>query len=457
MNDEKVKDQSVDEEKEVLDLLGPFCQINYGNDKVLPVQELSNKEIIDENEEEEEIEVLDLSDDEDEIVTVVNEVKKDESNSSSQSVSVSSNEMKQDQTEIVFQSNDDSNNEEKVSKKKVKKKKNKWKKWVISFAIMDVLAIICLFLTYGPITYFRNLLITTAMTTKSHQYLARIFYDDDTIQGVLASNYVEETGTNTDSTDIVINTVDHGNYDSIYEEQILKRDEGNDLYKIIPISETSYQGYLVAIYDPSRVDLVLSDYFGSSGQFLNTIAVNYEASVAMNASGFVDINERGNGGQPTGSVIKDGELLTPKTSGVVGKLIGFNQDHVLMLMNDTPENAIAQGMVDAVDFGPFLIVNGEAANISGNGGWGIAPRSVIAQRKDGIVLFLVIDGRQPGYSIGASMADVIKILTRYKAHNAANLDGGATSSLNIEGQIYNRPCAISATGERPLPNAWIVK
>lgn len=433
MNDEKEKDQVIDDSVEVLDLLGPFCQIEYGDDSSLPLQEIGNIETVDEDD----IEVLDLEQKED-----------TESEISVVEVPV---------LESLSDESVDFNSESDVSNHEIVPKKNKWKKWVIGFAVMDVLAIICLFLTYGPIDYFRNLLVTTAMTTKSHQYLARIFYDDDTIQKVLANNYVGEIGENTDSSDIVMNNEDHGNYDSVYEEQILKRDEGNDLYKIIPVSGSTYQGYLVAIYDPSRVDLVLSDYFGSSGQFLNTIAINHEARVAMNASGFIDINERGNGGQPTGSVIKDGVLLTPNTSGVAGKLIGFNKDHVLMLMSDTPENAIAQGMVDAVDFGPFLIVNGKAADISGNGGWGIAPRSVIAQRKDGIVLFLVIDGRQPGYSIGADMSEVIKLLTRYKAHNAANLDGGATTSLNIEGKIYSRPCAISATGERPLPNAWIVK
>ena len=54
-------------------------------------------------------------------------------------------------------------------------------------------------------------------------------------------------------------------------------------------------------------------------------------------------------------------------------------------------DAIKAGMEDAVEFGPFLIVNGNAAEIKGNGGWGIAPRTVLAQRKDGIVLFVVID------------------------------------------------------------------
>ncbi len=55
--------------------------------------------------------------------------------------------------------------------------------------------------------------------------------------------------------------------------------------------------------------------------------------------------------------------------------------------------AIEFGIRDAVEFGPFLIVNGKSSFINGNGGYGVHPRTAIAQRKDGIVLFLVIDGR----------------------------------------------------------------
>ena len=113
-------------------------------------------------------------------------------------------------------------------------------------------------------------------------------------------------------------------------------------------------------------------------------------------------------------------------------------------------------MMDAVEFGPFLIVNGKTAKIHGDGGWGIAPRSVIAQRKDGVVLFLIIEGRLPGYSTGASMNDVIDVLLRYKAYNAANLDGGASSTMSIEGKLWNRPSAGGEYGGRTVSNAWIV-
>ena len=114
-------------------------------------------------------------------------------------------------------------------------------------------------------------------------------------------------------------------------------------------------------------------------------------------------------------------------------------------------------MIDAVEFGPFLVVNGKSAITKGNGGGGVSSRTVIAQRKDGIVLFFIIDGRQPGYSIGISLSEMTELLTRYKAYNAANLDGGASTTLVINNKLANKPCGIGGTGERRIPNAWIVK
>jgi exopolysaccharide biosynthesis protein len=106
---------------------------------------------------------------------------------------------------------------------------------------------------------------------------------------------------------------------------------------------------------------------------------------------------------------------------------------------------------DAVEFGPFLIVNGKASFIKGNGGWGVAPRTVIGQRADGIILFLIIDGRRPGYSIGTDMSELTRIMQNYKAINAANLDGGASTGLVIENKVINKPCGVGGNGLRELP------
>lgn len=367
--------------------------------------------------------------------------------------------MKDEDIELVLIEEPNKKKKKKVNKKKSTKnnKKHKAKKGlVITMAVLDVLALLGYFITYGPWSYARNLLITTAMTTMSHKYLARTFYSEETINKVLSNNYVIESGESTDSSQITFISKDTGVYESIYEEQILKHDEDEE-YKLIPISGNNYKGVMAVIYDASRVELVTAKYFGRYGERVRTMAVDNNAILAMNASGFVDTNRQGDGGIPTGVVIKDGKILHRDSTSGVSSIIGFNKDNVLVLTKSTPEVAIKNGIEDAVEFGPFLIVNGKPASIKGDGGWGIASRSVIAQRKDGIVLFLVIDGRRPGYSIGVDMQELTKILQNYGAYNAANLDGGNSSVLIVNGKLYNRPNALTETGERSGPNAWIFK
>ena len=139
-----------------------------------------------------------------------------------------------------------------------------------------------------------------------------------------------------------------------------------------------------------------------------------------------------------------------------GGFIGFDNDNKLILGNMSKEQALATGYRDAIEFGPYLIVNGKRSFIRGNGGWGIAPRSAIGQRQDGIVLFLVINGRL-ATSIGADMVDLTDIMERYGAYNAANLDGGSSSELVIKGQIINTPVAGGDNGLRTMSTFWVVK
>lgn len=335
------------------------------------------------------------------------------------------------------------------------------KKKVIIFIILDIVALLGIFLAYGPITYFREFLITTAMTTKSHKYLAKTFYSDHMINKVLSNNYVEEVDEDTNASDIVFK--DNSNnyiYESIYEEQILKKENPDDLYKIVTFSGNDYKAYLTVIYDPSRISLATTKHLGVRGEYLRTIANDNDAIVAINAGGFSDAAGLGDGGISTGAVIKNGKVIWngPET-GWTGGLIGFNKDNILILSKENPYQAVKNGMRDAIEFGPFLIVNGKTSYIKGNGGWGKAPRTAIAQRKDGIVLFLVIDGNgvKKGYRGGADMAQLTEILLRYKAYNAANLDGGASTNLVVNGNLYNNPVAYTSTGERWINNGWILK
>ena len=73
-------------------------------------------------------------------------------------------------------------------------------------------------------------------------------------------------------------------------------------------------------------------------------------------------------------------------------------------------------------------------------------------------MLVVIDGRQPGLSMGATLFDVANFIVRHGGYTAANMDGGGTSTLVIEGAggmplVVNSPMHTATPGrERPGGN-----
>lgn len=337
-------------------------------------------------------------------------------------------------------------------------KNNKPKKTIITLVAIFALGLsIGLFLLYGPYSGFRDFWITTSMTTMTHQYLAKMFYSEKTINEVLEKNKVIEPEEETDTTLIEIydNSITTTVYKDEYDKQVLEHEEGA-IYKYFKVEGYNFDAYMAAIYNPSKISVVHTKYIGSTGQYLVDMAKENKAIVAINGGGFRDINGESNGGEPVGVIIKNGKIINQTSSYKKGKVIGFTNENKLFLGDVTASQAINAGVRDAVEFGPFLIVNGKSAFIKGNGGYGIHPRTVIGQRKDGIVLFLVIDGRRTD-SLGAGMKDVTDIMLKYGAYNAANLDGGNSSVLVINNKIVNRP--IDWFGQqqtRPIASGFIV-
>lgn len=339
--------------------------------------------------------------------------------------------------------------------KDVKKtKKKKLYKTTILFIILDICAIACFFVVYFH-KPFKTLIVTTALRTMSHQYLAYVFYSKDMVQDVLNSNYSIPVNEEIDLDQIVIDTSEKTRYDSIYDEQILTRDPGNDDYKIINVEVGNSNGYLIAIYDPSRVRLITKEVLGTKlGERTIDMCKRYNGLVCINGGGFLE--EDGWGiGSPIGYVVNNGEIIWSSGYNPTAHLIAMTNDNKLLLTVDSAENAIENSNVrDAMEFGPFLIVNGTPMTTVGDGGYGRSPRVAIAQRKDGIIMFLVVDGSAL-YVDGATLTDMIDLLMLYGAHNAANLDGGNSSTLIVNGQTYNKLMPNAArTGGRYVVNGW---
>ena len=200
--------------------------------------------------------------------------------------------------------------------------------------------------------------------------------------------------------------------------------------------------------------------YGTDKAGMSTLdmAKHYNALAAVNGGGFYDTG-KGNGGVPTGRensdgiVISNGKMLWGSQSTTY-EVIGIDKEGKLFLGSVTGAEALERGIVEALNFGPFLIVDGKPCVIGSSvTEGGLNPRTAIGQRKDGAILLLVINGRQAN-SLGASYDDLISVMLDYGAVNAANLDGGSSSYMVYENEIITQ-CA-SLYGPRKMATSILV-
>lgn len=331
------------------------------------------------------------------------------------------------------------------------------KKLTITFIILDILVAIGFFVAYSPMfEELQNTIISTAINTKTHDYIAYIFYSEEHVNKVMAMNNFTPIDEEINLDDIVIDTKPRESYDNPYDEAVLTRDPNNDDYKYIKVKVGKNDGHLVVIYDPSKVHILTCKKFNtkdSSGkESVLKMTKRLGAVVGINGGGFVD---HGYGSDiPIGYVIKNGEVIWSPTNKKTD-IIGFTNDNKLLLVHATGEEAVEMGMRDGLQFGPFLMVNGERPDFKNSaGGYSRAARASIAQRKDGIVLFLVTEGT---HASGPNMKELIDTLELYGAYNAANLDGGTSTQLVINNKLINTPKNVSGKvvqGGRNVVTGW---
>jgi exopolysaccharide biosynthesis protein len=223
---------------------------------------------------------------------------------------------------------------------------------------------------------------------------------------------------------------------------------------IEPLEGKKFKGYIMYVQDPKMVRVVTTGIVGQGEQILSMVK-RTKAIAGVNAGAFDDPNWDGNGFKPAGIVMSGGKLLYSDV-GMEDKVnvVGIDGSGIMVAGSYKPAELIKMGVRDAVTFQPKFIVNGKGLVRNQADGWGIAPRTCMAQKKDGTIMFIVVDGRQPGYSLGASLYDIQQILLEKGAVTAANLDGGSSSVLVKDDKVVNRPS--SSYGMRYLPTAFLV-
>lgn len=337
--------------------------------------------------------------------------------------------------------NENTNNKTKDETKIKKRKKKKTAKQKVFLAIkilitLVIMGILFLYLFFKTSLFqkYKELWVVTAMSTMSHQYLATWFLSDEEIQEIMNKLEVQN------------------NEDSNLNDIKINNSKDNEKITVEKITGKNYVGYVMIVPNASKVNLV-DGRKSSRGSKLSEIVKNNNAIAGINAGGFAD-----DGGVGAGNILCDATIINKKllygNKNTKYSLIGLSSDKKLVLGKYTYQNALNAGIESAVEFGPFIIVNGKNQITNASSG-GIHPRMAIGQRKDGTFLFVVIDGRQPGYSIGTNLLELQNIFNRYDAYNAANLDGGSSATMYYNGKVVNK--TSTPMGERYLPNAFIVE
>lgn len=320
------------------------------------------------------------------------------------------------------------------------------------------------FVNKGPSAHVRDLFVASVMESSAGGILARMYLSDDEIARIQARNRTVESDEITDASMVTVAAAqdgetaarsgdETGTEGTDDEWEFVYDDPDGDGIEIHEVHGETYSGMMMIVYDPSRVVVSAIPEFthGYRGWTLQQHVENNGAVAGINGGKYEDESGLGSGAWPEGIVISRG-VLRMGNAGTSYGVYGFNEDDILICGRMTAGYAQSIGIRDAVTFGPALIVNGKPSQCSGVGG-GLNPRTAIGQRPDGAVLLLVIEGRKTS-SLGASMADLMNVMLDYGAVNAANLDGGMSSSMFYNGEKIVDNCTIRDT--RSIPTAFVV-
>ncbi|MCL1918787.1 MAG: phosphodiester glycosidase family protein [Peptococcaceae bacterium] len=288
---------------------------------------------------------------------------------------------------------------------------------------------------YGPFPYYR-VLVTDMIANSSRSYIAYT---------LMGSSRIEEVTSLTSLQQMTVEPV-------ITDRESSFVDEANGI-TIESIEGRKFKGKVMIVEDPSQIRVAMTEDMGTAGQRLADMIAGQKAVAGVNGGGFFDPNTQGSGALPKGTTIIDGCVVSDVGEEDYMGVVGFTRGGVLTLKKVTASEALGLGYVQAVTFGPFLLVDG-VPQIVDDGGRGVAPRTGIGQRADGAVIFVVIDGRNAGWSMGANLRDLMNVFVEYQAVNAANLDGGSSTEMVYKGQTINR--LWNLLGSRYLATSFVV-
>lgn len=168
-------------------------------------------------------------------------------------------------------------------------------------------------------------------------------------------------------------------------------------------------------------------------ELTDKVAKEVDAILAINGDHCVD---------NPGPVVRNGKLFRDKKSSL--DLLVMNYDGSMKTYsskNFNLDKIKAEGAYQVWAFGPTLVRDGAAMTkfvlpdaISGKN-----PRTAVGYYEPGHYCFVVVDGRQSGYSEGMTIDALAKLFADLGCKEAYNMDGGRSAEMVFMGKLASHP------------------
>ena len=155
------------------------------------------------------------------------------------------------------------------------------------------------------------------------------------------------------------------------------------------------------------------------------------------------------GFRDTGIVVRNGVVYRDEGAR---EGLAFYTDGTVEIYDETTTSAdelVADGVWNTLSFGPAIVADGAIVdgiedvevdtNVGNHSIQGDQPRTAVGVIDTNHLVFVVVDGRSPGYSEGVTMTELAEIMQGLGATTAYNLDGGGSSTMYFDGELVNDP------------------
>jgi len=142
-------------------------------------------------------------------------------------------------------------------------------------------------------------------------------------------------------------------------------------------------------------------------------------------------------------IIRNGELYRDSVDPMESVLVLYRNGNMKIFEEGrfTVADLIADGAWQTWSFGPSLIdAQGKAITEYTRKNADDHPRTAIGMFEPGHYMFIVVDGRQKGYSEGMTYVQLAELCETLGLKLAYNLDGGGSTRMVFNGQMVSSPC-----------------